>query len=140
MTVRIEGLAELRERVERMRSRAQDLDPFLAAEAERLEEVIDEAWARRTSPAGEPWPPSEGDGGSLRTAHRVTGEGQELQIRVDHRAASFQFFGTSGEHANPARNPLPVERVGGGFERAPAFWDEHLARLKAYLLAETETA
>ena len=135
MGVRVTGLDEVRERIQRAKA-ARDLRPFLADEASRIKSMIDVAWTSRRSPSGEVWEPSEGGGGSLRRAHSVEAGRSKITIRVDHPAARFQFFGTS--HL-PPRNPLPVESDGGaGFRLttsgpASAFWREHAERLERFL-------
>lgn len=138
MGARVTGIGETLAMLEGAESRVRSLRPFLEREAAKVEAMIARAWAERQSPGGEVWPPSSGDGGSLRTAHTIRVGERSLEITVDHDAARYQFFGTSRV---PARNPLPVDRDGVPIRTGYAgeFWAQHEAGLAAYLAGEETT-
>lgn len=123
---------------EELVQRARDLSPLLERKRVELEEMIDRAWAARTSPGGDRWPlrkrESESEGKLRRSVVvRVDGTSIVIEVTADH--ASWQFFGTS---KIPARNPLPVEPRGGALEwmergEAAAWLERMQADLVAFL-------
>ena len=133
MGVRVTGLEEVRARVEMLRDRARSVKTLLETEAVELARVIDRAWQERRSPAGRAWAPSTGSSGGSRLsrAHTVEASATKLRLAVHHPAAPFQFFGTE---FLPARNPLPFERIPGGYIAVAEWYEPHAARVKAYLL------
>lgn len=138
MALRMTGLREAYDEHAELAERARDLTPLLEELRLELQAMIDTAWSQRRSPGGDPWPDTERESessGELQRAVRVRVQGDRLVIEVGASHASFVFFGT--EH-QPARNPLPVEWVGGQLvwmsRGAAGEWLESMvARLHAYL-------
>jgi hypothetical protein len=156
MPVIITGLAQAIADHQEWAARAHNIRPVLEEIGADTTRVVDEAWSSRRSPAGEAWPPEKEQapptragtrsarparrsaGRRLEDAHEVIVEPRSITISVPVPHASFQFFGTE---AVPARNPLPVERVRGGYVipgtgTAAAWLERMLDRIRAYLIAD----
>ena len=135
MTVEITGIDGVRAQLVRARDAAADLRPVLEQEAQTMAAMIAESWSSGMSPGGETWPIVDGDGGSMRTAHRVTAGEASMQVSVEHPAASFVVYGT---RELAGRNPLPIVRTGEGVAldmrgRAGSFWRRHADRIAEHL-------
>ena len=137
MGLTVTGVRDVTKMLRELQKRQRTLRPFLTAEAEKLSAVVDAAWAARRSPDGTQWPAykdGERDGGRLRGAHTTKGRQKRLELRATFIAA-FHYFGTE---FLPARNPLPFDRIVGGFVPHASWAEAHGERLKAYVLGETD--
>jgi hypothetical protein len=110
--VEVDGVDALRAKIDGIRRELRTPRRILERSAEALRSVIAHSYAEQRSPAGAPWPPKRNGlpfGGGFIPVTTVDPESKSIRIDVNHRAARWQFFGTSRV---PARNPLPVTRDG----------------------------
>lgn len=123
-----EAFAELRERVEGIRKRAEDLRPVLKTAAKELHRINQKSFAEQRSPLGHQWPAvkpatlkrrnrnkSKGalvDTGALKRGVFAQAEKKTVVFGVTGTAKRYAGTHVFGRAPVPQRSPLPIDGSG----------------------------